>query len=287
MTPPQRDGRPLDVAERDRSLTRQFLGSRYHPGGRKLTREMGELLGLTAQARVLDLACGSGDTAILLHEQYSCQVIGIDPLIENVRASREAWEQKLSGAKHTPSDHVHPLGSDSDRQKQVDTPSPVQFEHQQGDAFPLDDLSVDAIICESALSLAEDPARLLSECLRVLKRGGRIALCEATRNSELPEELDPALASALLLSEAHQGAVWTTLVQDAGFVAVTTRDESWGIVELVDRLMDRFRTAQRFMGNSTSHMPRWLKSIDKQLEVAKAAVSAGTIGCVVITAKRP
>src|SRR5712691_3346673 len=69
---------------------RLLLGDSFHPGGLRLTERLGELLRLTPDDRVLDVASGKGTTAIFLAERFGCGVIGID---YSERNAREATEQ--------------------------------------------------------------------------------------------------------------------------------------------------------------------------------------------------
>ena len=45
---------------------RWLLDNQLHPGGERLTRRLAELAGVEPGVRVLDVACGSGATALLL-----------------------------------------------------------------------------------------------------------------------------------------------------------------------------------------------------------------------------
>ena len=47
-------------------FAKMLLGESFHPGGVKLTEHLGTLLGLRAQSRVLDIASGTGTSALFL-----------------------------------------------------------------------------------------------------------------------------------------------------------------------------------------------------------------------------
>ena len=70
------------------------LGKRViHPGGRRSTREMFDRATLHPGARVLDVGCGVGTTAIELAMRFGCQVtaVDIDPLmLDRARANVQA-----------------------------------------------------------------------------------------------------------------------------------------------------------------------------------------------------
>src|SRR6516162_4177510 len=67
-----------------------LLGDSFHPGGTRLTERLGTLLGLGAQSRVLDIASGTGISALFLAERFGCEVVGVDYGSQNVDLSNAA-----------------------------------------------------------------------------------------------------------------------------------------------------------------------------------------------------
>ena len=65
-------------------LARILLGDSFHPGGTKLTERLGEILDLSGQSRVLDIASGTGTSALFLAERFGCEVVGVDYGSHNV-----------------------------------------------------------------------------------------------------------------------------------------------------------------------------------------------------------
>jgi arsenite methyltransferase len=55
-----------------------LLGASFHPGGTRLTERLGQILNLTPQTRVLDVASGKGASALFLAARFGCEVVGID-----------------------------------------------------------------------------------------------------------------------------------------------------------------------------------------------------------------
>src|SRR5258708_15381448 len=77
-------------------IAKLLLGESFHPGGLKLTERLGSLLQLTAKSRVLDVASGTGASALFLARHFGCQVIGIDIGHQNfLRANEAAISQNL------------------------------------------------------------------------------------------------------------------------------------------------------------------------------------------------
>src|SRR5580658_9408190 len=65
-------------------LARMLLGDSFHPGGQRLTRRLGEKLGLGPGLRLLDVASGRGESAIFLAREFGCHVTGVDFGAKNV-----------------------------------------------------------------------------------------------------------------------------------------------------------------------------------------------------------
>jgi SAM-dependent methyltransferase len=104
--------------------------------------------GLTAADDVLDLACGTGNAA-LLAAALGARVVGVDSAPRLLDVARE---------------RARDLGIDIDL--------------REGDllALPVDDASVDVVLSVFGVIFAADPARALREVARVLRPGGRALL---------------------------------------------------------------------------------------------------------------
>jgi SAM-dependent methyltransferase len=101
-----------------------------------------------ADERVLDLACGTGNAALIAAER-GAQVIGVDAAPRLLEVARERGRS---------------LG--------------VTAEFRQGDllALPVADGSADIVISVFGIILAADPRRALTEAARAAARGARLSL---------------------------------------------------------------------------------------------------------------
>jgi SAM-dependent methyltransferase len=97
---------------------------------------------------LLDIGCGRGGPGLWLAQQLHLQLIGIDIIPEAVEQA-EAFQQAFQ------------------------LPYPARFEVGEFYAIPLEDASVDAVICIDSLWAAPDKVIALREIKRVLKPGGR------------------------------------------------------------------------------------------------------------------
>ena len=142
---------------------------------RALTMEMASAAKIVPDKRVLEVGCGTGLVAALLVQRFGCQVVGISPSERCVQISRRNAESLCI----------------SDR---------VTFEQRDGmnNGFPNE--SFDRVWVMESSHLMDDLDQLLSESIRVLKPGGRIALCDiiAYRDLSLTEVLEGAKSFDLL-----------------------------------------------------------------------------------------
>ena len=107
-----------------------------------------EAVDLRAGQRVLDVATGSGNTA-LAAARRSCEVTGIDWVPELLARARErAAAERL----------------------------PIEFSHGEAEGIPFPDGAFDAVLSTFGAMFAADQERTAGELLRVCRPGGRIGL---------------------------------------------------------------------------------------------------------------
>jgi ubiquinone/menaquinone biosynthesis C-methylase UbiE len=244
-------------------LTRFLLGDSFHPGGLKLTGQLGLKLSLSPTSRVLDVACGKGTTAVFLAKEFGCEVFGVDYGNQNVEAARS-----LARAEH------------------VD--ARVQFERSDAETLPFTDESFDAVICECAFCTFPDKATAAREFFRVIRRGGRVGISDLTRSEILPKDLGGLLAWVSCIGDAQTVEGYVTYLKDAGFCVDSIEQQNDALKEMVEQVRMKLLGAEIMAGLKKLQLPGTdLGAAKRMASSAMAAVKKGQLGYALISATKP
>lgn len=159
-----------------------------HPGGLQLTKAMLKKERIDPETFVLDIGCGTGQTAAFIAENYSCSVTAVDN---------------------------HPLMIEKAVQRFKDRNLPVTAICLDIEELQLDQ-QFDMIVAESVLAFT-DISSSLSSVIQVLRSNGRLLAVEIVVDSSLSES-DRALIMSFygfhkLLTETE----WKNSFFQAGF----------------------------------------------------------------------
>ena len=244
-------------------LTRFLLGDSFHPGGLKLTGQLGRMLGLSPSSRVLDVACGKGTTAVFLAREFGCGVFGVDYGHQNVEAARSlAQSEQLESC--------------------------VQFEHCDAEKLPFTDESFDAVICECAFCTFTEKATAAREFLRVLRRGGRVGISDLTRSEILSKDLDGLLAWVACIGDAQSAEGYVAYLRDAGFSVDSIEQRNDALEEMVDHVRMKLLGAEIMAGLNKLQLPGIdLGAAKRMATSAMAAIRQGQLGYALICATKP
>ena len=153
-------------------IWREFIGDDFHFGyfetgdtdlhqaARMMIDKMLEPCGVSEKARILDVGCGTGGPAFYIHERIDCTIDGISTSERGIHIADQASEYK---------------GCDRVRFKVADG---------MDNGFP--DGVFDLVWIMEASHPIPDKKILFQECFRVLKEGGRLALCDLVQLKSLP-----------------------------------------------------------------------------------------------------
>ena len=124
---------------------------------------------------VVDLGCGGGLDVFLAARKVgpTGRAIGIDMTPEMIDLARRNAAKGIAGEPFTN----------------------VEFHQATIDRLPLADASVDCIISNCVINLADDKPAVFREMARVLKPGGRVAISDIALKQPLPTELASDLAA--------------------------------------------------------------------------------------------
>jgi ubiquinone/menaquinone biosynthesis C-methylase UbiE len=254
------DGKACCAALYEHPAVRWLLGDELHPGGEATTRRALELISVEAGERLLDIASGTGASAILAAREFGCLVTGVDYGAEAVRGAQQA----------------------ADAAGLCDQ---VGFIVCDAEALPFGDGEFDAVLCECSLSSFPDKPRALAEIRRVLRPRGRLALSDVVVDRQrLPKELDGALAAVACIGQALSSRGYEYLLVRAGLrpIAAESRDED--AAALTERVEDRLRGARLLGLDRASGSPIAADAAIGLAATARQAISDGALGYSIFTA---
>ncbi|HVH87797.1 MAG TPA: methyltransferase domain-containing protein [Terriglobales bacterium] len=240
-----------------------LLGDSFHPGGLRLTERLGQLLQLDSDSQVLDLASGTGTSAMFIAQRFGCEVVGLDYGQHNVeRANAEAADRGLSGR--------------------------VRFERGDAESSPFPDSSFDAVVCECAFCTFPDKPKVAGELARVLRSGGGVGISDLTRAAELPKELAGLLAWIACIADAQPVGRYVDWLLGAGLTAQATESHDDVLIEMVRQIQAKLLATEIMTGLKKIDLPGLdLASAKQMARAALSAIQQGQLGYAIITARKP
>lgn len=163
-----------------------------HPGGINLTAEIFKHEHINDTSHVLDVGCGTGQTAAYLTHTFGAKVTALD--VNRTMLEKAKYRMAMNDL------HVH-------------------FIEGSIEQSALPDQSFDFILSESVLSFVNKP-RALSEIYRLLKSGGRFIAIEQTMNEQLADEDAYKIMQFYGFDSILMEHNWVKLFRDAGFATI-------------------------------------------------------------------
>jgi arsenite methyltransferase len=241
---------------------RWLLGGELHPGGERATHRALELIGLGRGDRLLDVASGSGTSALLAARELGATVTGIDYGEQAVIAAAAA----------------------ADAERLDDR---VQFIRGDAEALPVPDASFDAVLCECSLCTFLDKPRAAAEIGRVLRPGGRVAISDVVIDPDnLPAELLGPTATLACVGSALPRAGYEKLLADAGLAVDAVESLDREAATLAERIEDRLRGARLLGVDRFDGSPFGIEEAIELVALAQRAIDHGTLGYAIFAASR-
>ncbi|HHW38334.1 MAG TPA: class I SAM-dependent methyltransferase [Bacillales bacterium] len=160
-----------------------------HPGGLNLTKEIFYSEKISRASRILDVGCGTGQTAAYLAAHYGAKVTAMD---------------------------INPIMIEKAKSRMMQYQLPVEVIRGSIEDFPLKDGTFDFILSESVLSFVNKP-RALKEIFRLLKSGGRFIANELTTNNKLLSSNEEEIKQFYGLDSVLSETDWVDLLEQSGF----------------------------------------------------------------------
>jgi SAM-dependent methyltransferase len=241
---------------------RWLLGDELHPGGEATTRRTLELIAVEPGERLLDIASGKGDSALLAARERGCVVTGVD----------------YGEAAVTDAGRAADAAGVGDR---------IEFRVGDAEALPFDDQTFDAVLCECSLCTFPDKPRALAEMYRVLRPGGRVAIADVLADHDrLPVSLSGPLATAACVGSALGREDLQRLLASSGFRLLAVRSCTEEAAEMAERVHDRLRGARILGADRTAAPALAIKEAIAMAAAAREAIAQGALDYAIFAAER-
>jgi sarcosine/dimethylglycine N-methyltransferase len=205
-----------------------------HFGGLAAVDVLAAKAGIGEGMHVLDVCSGMGGPARYLASRLGCRVTGLD----------------LTLSRHQSAIRLTALVGLSER---------VGFRHGSALAMPFAAASFDVVIGQEAWAHVPDKPRLIAECARVVKPGGRIAFTDIMRGEQLTAAAAERVQRDMAFADFETLAGYARLLAENGCTVIEREDLTGGWAEILRQRLAMYRdlratTVARF---GAEHFRRW------------------------------
>lgn len=191
---------------------KSFIPLSYHPGGSETTKRLIEEADIGKDSIVLDVASGTGETAIYIAMNFGSNVIGID-------LSRKMVDYANIFVKA------------------VNLDQKVGFILADAERIPLKDNVFDAAISECALCLVPDMLKVLCEMRRVIKPGAKVVISDVVLAEKLPENLANTVLYTSCISGAKTLNEYILSFKEAGLRRIRAEDVTKSVIDQINQFL--------------------------------------------------
>jgi 27-O-demethylrifamycin SV methyltransferase len=230
-----------------------------------LTRIMARRASITAGMEVLDVGCGTGNSAVFLARRLGCRVTGIS-------TSRACVEQAKRRAAA--------LGIRN-----------IRFHVADGTAMGFAGQVFDRVWVMETAHLVLRKERLLQECVRVLRPGGKLALCDIVLRREIPLPEVLKLRRDLMTLQASFGRAklepFENYARILGDLGVRTEIED--ISKHVPPTLAHWRRNAELHAVEVEHIlgPEELRDFRRSCDILSRFWQEGRLGYILLVAVKP
>jgi ubiquinone/menaquinone biosynthesis C-methylase UbiE len=172
-----------------------------HPGGQDATQALLEMCRIETNSRVLDVGCGSGNTACLIAKDFGAQVYGIDISEVMIAEAKERAERQGLASR-------------------------INFRVADVLDLPFEADWFDVVFVQSVLTpLPGDKKQAMHEMVRVLRPGGRLGANEGILHPGGPPEFLALLAEHPAFHGYFTAETLHSLFEESGLDVVGIREE--------------------------------------------------------------
>jgi arsenite methyltransferase len=242
-------------------IVEYLLGQSFHPGGPRLTRQLANTTLVGPDTKVLDVACGNGNSARIVAADFGARVAGCD--FSGVNIQRATSISLSAGLDERTS-----------------------FIRGSAEQLPFDAQSFDVVLCECSLCLFENPDTALAEIFRVLKPGGRIGISDFYLNAPVPEGLDGPLGQALCIAGAASTDILQNAFARAAFSHIRLRKVNWTLREMIARVRRNLAVLATARPADLALPAAWGDPVP-MLEALEQFIGSEGAGYLIVSARKP
>jgi ubiquinone/menaquinone biosynthesis C-methylase UbiE len=225
-----------------------------HYGGTAATDRLIAEAGVRADDVVLDVCSGMGGPARYLAWKTGCDVTGLDLTASRVEGAAELT--RVAGLSHR-----------------------VRFVHGNALAMPFGDASFTLAIAQEAFAHIPDKPRLVAECARVLRPGGRLVFSDILHRGNLSPQDAQRLFDGMAFSQIATLDGYAQQLRACGMEVVRTVDLTgeWTRVLVERHAMYRSLEPQTVARLGREHFERYDRAYAHFVGLYQSGVLAGAL----------
>lgn len=221
-----------DPAHVDETILQNY--DQDHFGGVAANDALADLAGIDASTHILDVCCGLGGPARYLAHTRGCRANGIDLARTRIEGARNLTTRAgLHGR--------------------------VEFQVGNALANPFLDRSFDVVLSQEAFCHIPQKARLVAECVRVLKAGGRFAFTDIVTTPLTTLPMRERLTAEMTFQELASPADYRAFLEAAGCTVVSIDDLGPQWAEILQKRLAMYRSlkSQTVARFGADHFEAW------------------------------